>query len=364
MDTISKELEKEGIKIICPISTLNINEIATYVSRQICSKMPELKLKYNTVFMSIARLPMYIAELPQGQSDACYFYKNSSIYFRKGLTFDKIKKLAIHESIHHLQEVKDAKGNLKKLGLCTYVGNKAYGEALNEGAVQLISSYLNGEKSDTVKYYDITLPTDSPSYYPLVCNLVKQIGYVSNFATMFDSTIFANTAFYDKFIAACGEDEAFKIQQNLDKIVAFEGKIAKLNTKIQTEDLPYKKFKACTDKINDYKAKIKKTFFSTQNLIFTSFFDKETKNLLSITRIEEYRKYLYSFKNLIGLTDNYSFFNEFYIQKMNELDIRYEALVNNKVLALVPRSKISIFFNSIKNLFVGSANEYEKENNK
>ena len=71
MDTINQELEKEGIKVICPISTLNINEIATYVSRLLCSKMPELKLKYNTVFMSIARLPMYIAEMPQGQSDAC-----------------------------------------------------------------------------------------------------------------------------------------------------------------------------------------------------------------------------------------------------------------------------------------------------
>ena len=86
--------------------------------------------------------------------------------------------------------------------------------------------------------------------------------------------------------------------------------------------------------------------------------------MLSITRIEEYRKYLYSFKNLIGLTDNYSYFNEFYIQKMNELDNRYGAIVNNKSLAIVPRSKISIFFNSIKNLFVGNANEYEKENSK
>ena len=28
MDTINSELEKNGIKIICPISTLNINEIS------------------------------------------------------------------------------------------------------------------------------------------------------------------------------------------------------------------------------------------------------------------------------------------------------------------------------------------------
>lgn len=362
MGTVDAELEKMGIKVICPISTLNINEIGTYVAKLICSKMPELKLNYNDIFTSISRLPMYIAELPENQSDACYFYKNSSIYFRKGLTFDKIKNLAVHESIHHLQEVKDSKGTLKKLGLCTYVGNKAFGTALNEGAVQLIASFLIGEKSDVVKYYDITLPTDSPSYYPLVCNLVKQIGYVSNFGTLFDSTINANTAFFDKFTSACGESEAYKIQQNLDKLVDYEEKLSKLNVKIQTEDLQYKNFKKATDKVKEYKEKIRKVFIDTQNLIITSFFNKETNNLTSITRIEEYRKYLYSFKNLIGTIDGYSFFNDFYIQKMNELDARYEAIVNNKSLAVVNRSKISILFASIRKLF-GLSSEYEKESN-
>lgn len=361
MDTINAELEKSGIKVICPISTLNINEIATYVAKLLCSKMPELRLNYNAVFTSVARLPMYIAELPAGQSDACYFYKNSSIYFRKGLTFNQIKKLAVHESIHHLQEVKDSKGNLKRLGLCTYLGNKAYGTALNEGAVQLISSFLIDEKKDTVKYYDITFPTDSPSYYPLVCNLVKQIGYVSNFGIMFDSTVYANTSFFDKFISACGESEAFKIQQNLDKLVSYEEKISNLNQKIQTQDLPYRQFKAATDKINGYKEKIRKTFINTQNLIITSFFNKEFRNLYSVTRIEEYRKYLYSFKNLIGTVDGYSFFNDYYIQKMNDLDEKYEAIVNNKSLTTINRSKLSIFFDSIKRLFAGTSNEYEKE---
>lgn len=363
MNAVDAELEKMGIKVICPISTLNTNEIGTYVAKLICSKMPELKLNYNNIFTSISRLPMYIAELPEGQSDACYFYKNSSIYFRKGLTFDKIKNLAIHETIHHLQEVKDSKGTLKRLGLCTYVGNKAFGTALNEGAVQLISSFLIGEKNDTVKYYDITLPTDSPSYYPLVCNLVKQIGYVSNFGTLFDSTIYANNAFFDKFISACGESEAYKIQQNLDKLVEYEEKISDLNVKIQTQDLPYKQFKKSTDKVKDYKEKIRKTFIDTQNLIITSFFDKEYNKLTSITRIEEYRKYLYSFKNLIGTIDGYSFFNDYYIQKMNELDEKYEAIVNNKSLTVVNRSKISILFASIRKLFGLNSNEYEKENN-
>ena len=46
---------------------------------------------------------------------------------------------------------------------------------------------------------------------------------------------------------------------------------------------------------------------------------------------------------------------------MNELDARYEAIVNNKALAIVPRSKVSIFFHSIKNWFAGNANEYERQ---
>ena len=84
--------------------------------------------------------------------------------------------------------------------------------------------------------------------------------------------------------------------------------------------------------------------------------------MLSISRIEDYRKYLYSFKNLIGTVDGYTFFNDYYCKKMNELDERYEAIVNNKALALVKRSKVNIFFNSIKNLFIGNASEYEKDN--
>ena len=90
-----------------------------------------------------------------------------------------------------------------------------------------------------------------------------------------------------------------------------------------------------------------------------SRFNKDFQNLYSVTRIEEYRKYLYSFKNLIGTVDGYSFFNDYYIQKMNELDEKYEAIVNNKSLTTINRTKLSIFFESIKKLFGLNASEYE-----
>ncbi len=359
MDT-NLELEKNGIKIICPISEYNVNEIATYVANILFAKFPTLRLSYNTIFMNIAKIPMYIAEMPEGMSDACYFYKNSSIYFKKGLKFDVLKKLAFHECIHHFQEIKDSNGKLHRLGLCSYLGNKAFGSALNESAVQLMSSYAISEKHDIVKYYDITFPTDSPSYYPLLCNLIKQVGYLTGFSALFESTFYSNDVFFDKFKTIFGERNAFKIQDNFDKLLDIEEKIIKLNNKIQQEDLSYHKFKSSTATIAKYKKSITNLFLSTQNLIISSFFDAKLLELDNANKIEQYRKCLYSFSNLIGTTETYSFFNDYYINKMAQLDLKYEQITNkNDVsLAVVKTSKIATIFKSIKKLFMGNASEY------
>ncbi len=365
MDTTNIELEKNGIKVICPISTYNINEIATFVAQLICSKFPTLKLNYNTIFINIAKIPMYVAEMPAGMSDACYFYKNSSIYFKKGLKFDEIKNLSFHECLHHFQEIKDSKGGLHRLGLCSYLGNKAFGSALNEAAVQLMSAYATSEKRDIVKYYDITLPTDSPSYYPLLCNLVKQIGFLTGFSALFESTFYANDAFFDKFKQIFGERNAFKIQQNFDNLLQLEEKIIKLNNKIQEQDLSYRKFKKATDSIANLKNKITNEFLNAQDLIITSFFDNKMKELNNASQIEQYRKCLYSFSNLIGRTDNYSFFNDYYIDKMSQLDIKYEQITGHShdmSLTVVKESKVAIFFKTLKKIFVGNSSEYDENN--
>ena len=100
MNSIDSELDKHGIKILCPIDQFNINEIATYVATLLCNKFPSLGLDYLSTFRRISNLNMYIADMPYGMSDACYYYKNTSMYFRSGLSFDEIKRLSFHESIH------------------------------------------------------------------------------------------------------------------------------------------------------------------------------------------------------------------------------------------------------------------------
>ncbi len=360
MESITKELEKNGIKIICPINTFNVNEIGAYVSKLLYSKLPELKIDYAATFSKISRIPMYIAEMPYGMSDACYFYKNESIYFRRGLSFDTIKKLAFHELLHHFQEVKDSYGKLHRLGLCTYTNLSAYGNALNEASVQLMSAYATGEQKDTVKYYGVTFPTDSPSYYPMLCNLVKQVGYACGFSILFESTFYANNAFFDKFKECFGEKNAFKIQQDFEKIMMIEEKIIKLNEKIQTEDMSYMKFKKVSDTVSRYKEDIKNTFLSTQNLIITSFFSVKMKSIVNANDVEETRKYLYSFTNLIGMSDGYTFFNDFYVKTISELDNKYEQITNPAVPMVVKKSAFSHIIESLKRIFtLNKADEKE-----
>ena len=80
---------------------------------------------------------MYFAQMPEDASAAKYFYKNQSIYFNDKFSIDEIEEFAIHECIHYLQEIKDEKGNLLRLGLYDISEGSNKGMGLNEAAVQL-----------------------------------------------------------------------------------------------------------------------------------------------------------------------------------------------------------------------------------
>lgn len=362
MNTVDEELRKNNINVICPIDRNNINAIACYVANVLVTKFPNLTLNYNIISGSIAKLPMYIAEMPLSASGASYLYINSTFYFRKGLSFEEMKKLAVHESIHFFQEIRDKNGKLKRLGLCGYARNRAYGNALNEAAVQMMAAYANNEKPEKVTYFGVTFPSDSPTYYPLLCNLMKQIGYITGFPTLFESTFYSNDLFFEKFKQNFGENHAFKIQDYFERILSLENKVNAISNKIRSQDLSYNKFKKATSDMKKSKMLIKQTFYKAQNLIITSYFDARIKKINTPTEIEEYRKYLYSFSNLIGSSEDYTFFNDYYIKKMAQIDEKYEEMTGNTSLKIAEDSKVKALFKAIKNLFKSRA--YEDETNK
>lgn len=352
--SIESDLRKDGITVVGPLDTLSINTIARDTTDRLCKAFPDQNFIFQNLFIALSRIPMYIADIPKGFAEATYFYKNSSMYFRQGLSIDEMEKFAVHEFIHYLQEIKDKKGHLIRLGLCDFDDIKVCGMGMNEGAVQLMASKAIGAQEEIVKYYGISLPTNSPAYYPLLCNLVNQIGYVVGKDTLYDSTFYGTDKFKALFAELCGLDNFYKIQSNLDKIMEIEEKAIRLDNKLMSDKCDGKKAQKVAKKIEKCKEKIKELFFKTQNLIYTSYFNTQFAKIATTADIDEYRVKLYNYKNYIGISDNYSDFNDFYINKMMDLDNKYESIMNNTSLAVVSTSRIARFFRRIKEILSAS----------
>ena len=348
---IEEELKKDGITVIKPVDTLSVTLIAKFVAEKFVTFFPFAHFHYHDLFVKIARLNMYIADIPDGIAQANYFYKNSSIYFKNGLSIDEMKELCIHEFLHHFQEIKDQKGNLYRLGLCDYTGIKVHGSALNEAAVQLISSKILKNKEEPVKYYGIEFSTKTPSYYPLLCNLISQMAYVVGEVVLYDSTLYSNDRFKRAFIYSTSEDTFQQVEKNFDKIMDIEEKIILANLKLQNNDLVQNEVLKINTQIKNYKKEIQNTFIETQNKIFTSYFNKRLNSLFSAQDIEDFRKKLYSYSALIGTTDNYTYFNDFYNNLMDKLDIVYEKITINTSLVTYRRSFWHILFGKVAKIF-------------
>ncbi len=351
--SIEKDLQKDGIHVISSLDALSTTLIAKFVAEKFISFFPFSHFRYHDLFVKVSRLNMYIADIPEGMSEANYFYKNSSIYFKKGLSIDEMKELTIHEFIHHFQEIKDNKGNLYRLGLCDFTNMKTHGMALNEAAVQLISSKVLNKPQDSVKYYGIEFSTITPSYYPILCNLMGQMAYLIGESTLYDSTLYSNDKFKNAFIHSTSQSIFSQIEKNFDRILKVEEKIILLTSHLQQDELNDKEIAKASTKIGNYKKIIQQTFIETQNKIFTSYFDKSLHNLYSVQDIEDYRRKLYSYKDLLGTTENYTYFNDYYIYLMTKLDELYEQITGQTALVPYKRSLWQIISSKIAKLLRG-----------
>ena len=361
--SVESDLKKDGIEVIKKLDTLRVNSIARTVSNSLCETFPDFNLNQNDLFIKLSRLDMYIAKMPEGMAEANYFYKNTSIYFNDHIADEDLEEFAIHECIHFIQEIKDKRNYLLRMGLCDYTEFRIYGLGLNEAAVQLMASKVLAIPKEYVKYFNITFETTSPSYYPLECCLVSQLAYLIGEDVLFESTINSNDTFKNKFIELTNAKTFMNIEDNIDKILMSEEEIIKINNKIATMDDNSKKIDIMNKKIENLKSHITSTFIKTQKLITSSYFDNVFDSITDLEGVEKYRQKLYNFKDYLGSTAGDTFFNDYYVNKMMALEEKYNYLENTSVENVVDdsmyltkkkSSKLLDFFNFIKSLFVHS----------
>jgi len=327
--SINSALKKEGIKVVGKLNTLELNKIASNISEKISQAFPEHNINQSDLFISIARLNMYIAEMPN-DAMAKYFYKNNSIYFSKDMNLDTINTLALHECIHFVQALTNKRGKLLRLGLYNLEGTSNDGMALNEAAVQHLASVATNSTLDTVKYYNMELSTESPDYYPLQTALLNEMMYFTGSYSLYHSTLYSDDVFKNTFIAKSNVRTYEKIEKNFDLIFEYEAKLAAETYKLSISSEEIKnidKIKRINSKIDDLKAIIFEKTLETQNLIVLNCFNHELNSIKTLEDVKTFQRSLYNFKHLLITTNNYSFFNDFYIDMMNKLEEKREFIL-------------------------------------
>ena len=324
--SINSALRKEGIKVIGKLNTLEVNKIATNISESIANAFPEHSINQKDLFISIARLNMYIAEMPDNMAMAKYFYKNNSIYFSKNMNLDDLNTLAVHECIHFMQELKNSRGKLLRLGL--YNLQTGNGMAINEAAVQHMASLALNNALDNVKYYNMEISTISPDFYPLQTALLNEMIYFTGSYALYHSTFYSNDVFKNTFIAKSSTKAYSKIEKNFDLIFEYEtllsNEVQKLAFYSDTTPKDEEKKKKINDKIDTIKNIIFEKTIETQNIIILNCFEREFNLIKNVEDIKTFREHLYNFKDVLIYTENYNFFNEFYIEMTNRLEEKQE----------------------------------------
>ena len=319
--SIESTLKKEGINVIGKLNTLEINKIASNISEKICKSFPEHNINQSQLFISIARLNMFVAEMPNDMAMAKYFYKNNSIYFSKNINFNDLHTLALHECLHFIQELKDKRGKLLRFGL--YNAEKNTGMALNEASVQLMASYANKAKIDTVKYYNMDFSTKSPDYYPIQTALLRQLIHFTGTYPLFHSTLYSNDIFKNTFIEVSNEKAFYQIEDNLDLIMHYENKLSEASFELSNYSgakTSINNIKKINEKIEALKNIILEKTLKTQNIILTNCFNKQFEHIKNFEDIKQFQSDLYNYKNILITAENYNFYNQYYINMMNKLE--------------------------------------------
>lgn len=329
---INSTLKREGIKIIDSLDALAINKIATTISTTMANTFPEHHISQSDLFIAIARLNMYIAEMPNDMAIAKYFYKNNSIYFSKDINFEGLNTVVFHECIHYIQELKDQSGKLLRMGLYDLENGNPTGMGLNEAAVQHLASVATGAVLDNVKYYNMELSTKSPDYYPLQTALLNEMIYFTGTYPLYHSTLYSNDIFKNTFIAKSSSKTYYEICKNFDLIMEYETRLSKeiYKLSIASEDLKnLNKIKRINSKIDAYKKIILEKTLETQNKIILDCFNNEFSYIRNLEDIKKFQYKLYNFKHVLISTNDYNFFNEFYIDMMNKLEEKKEYILRN-----------------------------------
>ena len=350
-------LGNTGIEVIEPLQDERIINIVNQVSTRIMTAFPDNNLRYLDIYKTLLDTPMYYARIPKGLSKANYYYKDSSIYFSDRANLSEVDEFVFHECIHRLQERRDKKGNLTRLGVSEVNELNIKATALNEAAVQYITTKAFNMPKKMVNIYNISIPS-STEYYPIITSIVSQLAFLLGENVLIDSTINGNEDFKIDIIDNIGESEYHLIEKNLNEILRLKNEIAEIQSSIQLRDMWQGEQNSKNTKINENIALIRNIYFETQNKIFMSYFDNLIKRVENEIEVNMVKSKLQDYSYLVGRADDYSSFDMYCISFEKQANQKIEDFKNKKALVVLKDNWIYRIVKKIKRLFKNSEREY------
>lgn len=328
--SVESDLKKEQINVVSKLDIVQVVSISNNITELIYKNFKQYNIDKEEIFKRLSTLQMYFASMPEGMSEASYFYKNSSIYFNNNIDKNNLEEFAIHECLHRVQEIKTTSNKLVRMGLYNFSKNKHFGLAINEAAVQLMTTKILNLSPEFEKYFGVGFNAVSPSYYPLICQLLSQLCFLVGDDLLVDSSINSHDLFKEEIYSKFSKSFYVSFVKALDNLLDKEEDIVFINNTL-LKNLEQKKVEYYMSKIETLKQSIQDIFLSTQNLVLSTYFDTEFKNILSLDDLAAYEKKLNDIKIHLGSADGYSFYKDFVTLRNSEIAHKKNMLENGNI---------------------------------
>lgn len=353
--SVESDLKKENVNVISTLDIIKVVSISNNITDLIYKNFKKYNIDKMEIFEKLSTLQMYFAKMPEGMSEASYFYKNSSIYFNDSIDKNNLEEFAIHECLHRVQEVKTANNKLIRMGLYNYSKNRNRGLAINEAVIQLMTTKILDSPPEFEKYFGISFNAVSPSYYPLICQLVNQLCFLVGEDILFESTINSNDTFKDFIIDKLNKKFYDSLVKSLDLLLDKEEDLVFITNKLMAINENDKKIEYYTKKVSTLKSEIQSIFLETQNLIISTYFDTEFNTITTLEDLNAFKNKLYKMKIYVGLADDYLFFNNYIVEKTNEIEHKKGMIESGNietapVIQTESKSNVFLFIDKIKKL--------------
>ena len=271
-----------------PLRVEERNYIAKSVANKLSRNIGQLSEDYNEIYMRIFNCDMYFAKIAPKFKGVFYFYKNNTIYIDESRSITEIDDYLIHECLHYIQNFNNITKRDNRAGLCEFTELKIKGLGINEAIAQYITAKALGQKVHRVSNSKIAIYTNSEKYYKYMTSLAMQIWYLIGEKEAIDSSINTNeefeTALYNAF-----EENTDKILKNFDAI------LDENNSELRDEN------------------KIIQLYMQTQQLIYTTYFNKACKYLTTSKEVDNEVKKLEDYDKIMGsLVEDDTYYNNFW----------------------------------------------------